>query len=337
MALYNDLVSASELTTFARRTQEDIEASRLPLSAFFPNSLVDSDVAKYTVGDTGLVPAAEFRSYDAESTIGSLRGGRRVAVQLPPVSQKNRIGELDTIRGRAGDGAAEEEIGRVAADTTSAVLNRIEALRGTVLETGRVTIDENGFFADEDLGRDADMTTNAAKMWSDAAGTPLDDLIAWAEKYEEKNGVLPGTILASNKVISAFQRSAQVSKAIGGNAERTVATLDEINALLGAYGLPGFTRFGKSVSIGGRTHKVLSEGKLFMLPAPGIELGQTVFGTTAEAGSPEYDIPVPDAPGVVAGVHQEWDPYAYWVRVNAIALPVMTAPNASMVATVLGG
>ena len=337
MALYNELMSAAELTTFARRTQEDIEANQLPLSAFFPNTLVDSDTAKYTIGDGGLTPAAEYRSYDAESTIGAVRGGRNVAVQLPPVSQKNRIGELDTIRGRAGEEAATDKIGRVTADTTRAVLNRIEALRGSVLETGRVTIEENGFFADEDLGRDEDMTTTAANLWSTAEGTPIDDLIAWAEKYEEKNGVLPGSILASNKVISAFQRSEQVRKAIGGNSDRTVATIDEINALLGSYEIPGFTRFGKSVNIGGQTRKVLSEQKIFFMPEPGIELGQTVFGATAEAGSPEYSIAAAEAPGVVAGVHQEWDPYAYWVRVNAVALPVMSNPNASMVANVLEG
>lgn len=73
-----------------------------------------------------------------------------------------------------------------------------------------------------------------------------------------------------------------------------------------------------------------------MLPAAGTnELGQTAFGTTAEANAPEYGIAPADAPGLIAGVKREWDPYAYWVRVNGIALPVMTNPNASMVAQVL--
>lgn len=336
MALYNDIIHAAELTVFARRTQQDVNAQYPSLSVFFPDSTVDSDVVKYTIVDGGLVPAAEYRSFDAESTIGGTRGGRQVALQLPPVSQKNRVGELDQIRARAGNTQAEEKIGQITADTTAAVLNRIDALRGTVLETGRVTIKENGFYADEDLGRKADMTTQAANQWDADTGTPIDDLIAWSEKYEDENGTLPGTLLASNKIISAFQRNKQVRDAIGGNAVRTIVTIDELNALLGSYDLPGFTRFGRSINIGGKRQPMLSPDKIFLLPTPGTkELGQTVYGTTAEANAPEYGIATAAAPGLVAGVNVEWDPYAYWVRVNGIALPVMTNPNASMVAQVL--
>lgn len=336
MALYNDLISASELTVFARRTQQDINAQSVSLAQFFPDTLTDSDVARYTIANGGLVPAAEYRSYDAESTIGGPRGGRQVALQLPPVSQKNRVGELDQIRARAGNEQAELKVGQVAADTTAAVLNRIEAMRGSVLETGRATINENGFYADEDLGRKADMTTQAANQWDAAEGTPLDDLLAWAEKYEDENGALPGTILASNKVISAFQRNKQVRDAVGGTAVRNVVSIEELNSVLASYDLPGFTRFRRRVNIGGATKDVLSPDKVFFLPAAGTnELGQTVFGTTAEANAPEYGIAAPDAPGLIAGMNIEFDPYAYWVRVNGIALPVMTNPNASMVAQVL--
>lgn len=338
MALYNDIIHASELTVFARRTQEDIDAQQVSLAAFFPSAPSDSDVVKYQIIDGGLVPAAEYRAYDAEASIGGLRGGRNVALQLPPVSQKNRIGELDQIRARGGNQQAQEKIGRVTAETVTAVMNRIEAMRGTVLETGRYTIAENGFYADEDLGRDPEMTTQAAKKWGESGAKPLDDLIGWAEKYEEVNGVLPGAILASNQVISTFQRDEQVRSAIGGTATRTVATLDEINGVLGSYGLPDLTRYGRSVRIGTKNKKILSPNKLFFLPATGSnELGQTVYGRTAEADSPEYGIPFADAPGLVAGVHAEWDPHAYWSRVNALALPVMTNPNASMVAEVLNG
>lgn len=336
MPLFNDIMHASELTVFARRTQEQIEAREGSLAAFFPATTTDSDTAKYTVTDGGLVPTAEYRSFDAEASVGQTRGGRRVAMQLPPVSQKNRVGELDQIRSRAGNEIAQERVGRVTADTVTAVMGRIEAMRGTVLETGRVTIAENGFYADEDLGRDPSMTTNAGTLWDADGAKPLDDLLAWAEKYEEVNGVLPGTILASQRIISIFQRSDQVRQSIGGTAVRNVATLDEINAVLASYGLPSMTRFGRSVQIGDKKKKLLSPNKLFFLPAAGsIELGQTVFGRTAEADDPEYGLAYNAGPGVVSSVHKEWDPYAYWVLVNALALPVMTNPDASMVATVL--
>lgn len=143
-------------------------------------------------------------------------------------------------------------------------------------------------------------------------------------------------ILASREIIAALQRSKNVHAAIGGAATRSIASLAEVNALLGSYGLPGLVSFSKSVNIGGQAKKVLSPKKLFFLPAPGTsELGQTVNGLTAEAGDPEYGIPAGTAPGLVASTLKQADPYSYWVRANAIALPVMTNPDASMVATVL--
>lgn len=337
MAIWSDLIEPRDLTVFARRTQAAAEAAEGSLSRWFPTVTVDGDTAKYTVAaDGGLVPTAEFRAWDTESPIANGVGGRRVTLELPPISLKARIGELDHIRDRHDTNNSLRIAARATARLVEAVTERMRVLQADILNTGRLTINENGFQVDNDLGRNVNMSVTASPRWDAASSDPIADLITWAEHYNAVNGVMPAVLLTSRRTVSVFQRNAGVLAAIGGNATRTVATLDELNALLGSYGLPGFTVFDRNADVGGTVRRYLPVGKVFLLPAAGSnELGQTVFGRTAEADAPEYGIAGGDGAGLVAALHQNFDPYSKWAHVVGIGLPIMTNPNASMVATVL--
>lgn len=337
MAIWRDLIEPRELTVFARRTQAAFEAAEGSLSRWFPSVSIDGDTAKYNVAeDGGLVPTAEFRSWDTESPIGNLVGGRRVALELPPISQKIRIGELDHIRDRNDTNNQQRIAARATARTVEAVLERMRVLQADILNTGRLTINENGFHVDNDLGRNANMSVTASPRWDADNSDPLEDLILWAEHYNAVNGAMPAVLLTSRRVVSVFQRNAAVVASVGGTAVRNVVTLDELNAVLGSYGLPAFTVFDRRVQVGNTVRRLLPEGKIFMLPAAGSnELGQTVYGRTAESDAAEYGLAAGEAPGLVAALHQEFDPFAKWSHVVGIGLPIMTNPNASLVATVL--
>lgn len=337
MELWTSAVEPAELTTFARQSQQQIEAAKGSLAAFFPSEVVDDVSVRYMKGKKGLVDAAEFRAFDAETTIGALEGGQRVTMDLPPVGQKIRIGELDQLRARTLDPSDERVQISVAKATERAVAAtdaRVEALRGSILESGKLVVNENGFNIDVDLGRSEDMTTTAGTLWGEGGATPLDDLLAWADQYATKNDTMPGTLLVSRKALSALQRSAQILSAIP-NSSVTVASVDVVNAILGSYGLPSVQLFDRKVKVGGTVRRVLDENKLFFLPAAGESLGKTTWGRTAEADDPDYAIAPAEGAGIVAAAHKVHDPYSYWARATAIALPVMTDPDASMVATVL--
>lgn len=336
MELWTSAVEPAELTTFARQSQQQIEAAAGSLASFFPSETVDDVAVRYMKGKKGLVDAAEFRAFDAETTIGALEGGQRVTIDLPPVGQKIRIGELDQLRARTLDPSDDRVQVSVAKATERAVAAtdaRVEALRGSILESGKLVVNENGFNIDVDLGRSEDMTTAAGTKWDQDGATPLDDLLAWADLYSDKNDVMPGTVLMSRKAVSALQRSQQILAATPSSA--TVASMDTINAVFGSYGLPTVQVFDRKVRVGGAVKRVLAEDKLFFLPAAGAALGKTTWGRTAEADDPDYSIAPAEGAGIVAAAHKVHDPYSYWARATAIALPVMTDPDASMVATVL--
>lgn len=333
MALWTDLVEPRELTVFARRAQADVEAAEGSLSNFFPSTLTDGDTVKYTITESGLVQTAEYRAWDTETGIGKLEGGQRVALELPPLGRKIRIGEFDHIRDRNDETNQMRIAARATATAVKAVTERLEVARADALNSGRIQIEENGFNVDVDLGRDEDLTVSAATAWDTDGSDPIQDILAWVETYTEmNNGEVPGTIMGSRKILSVLQRNAVINSAVGDN---TLVTLSSINSLLGSYGLPSITTFDRRANVGGTVRRLLPEENLFLLPAAGSNaLGQTVFGRTAEADDPEYGLAIAEAPGVVAALHREWDPFGYWTHVTGIGLPVMTNPNASMVATV---
>lgn len=336
MELWNEIVAPDELTAYARREQEELYRVD-SLATLFPQVTTMGNTVSYTVTENGLVPTAEFRSYDAEASIGGkTQKGRKITLELPPLSQKNRIGELDIMRSRGNlpDEVQRKTIAGTTSDVVGAVEDRMELARGEILETGRLTIEENGLYVDEDLGRDSDMTVAATTPWDDVDAAIIDELLGWIETYSDKgsNGV-PEVMVGSLKLRMALQKNLQVLSAISTVNTPVLASAEQLNQVLAAHGLPRFVTYDRKVNVAGVTRRVLSAEKLFFAPAA--NLGATVWGEAAEAYDPEYALSPGAEGGIVAAAHKTHDPYGFWVRATGVALPILTAPNASMVAGVL--
>lgn len=337
MALWTEVVKPAELTVYARRELAEIEREKGRLAQFFPIETVNKDTAEYRITDSGLVEAAEYRAFDSEASIDSGESGELVTIALPPVSRKSLITELDQVRSY---GASSDRFKvSIAAHTQKAVravTERLELARGRILETGRLTITENGYNVDIDLRRKSEMTVTASKLWSQPDSDPIMDIQDWAQAYSDMNDDVPGAIVCSRRIATILSRHSLIVKTLRPLGGLNFVTLEDINGLLNGLGLPGLVIYDRRVKFGGTINRVLSDSKVFMLPDPNTaKLGKTLFGRTAEAGDPAYSIGAEDAPGLVASAHKKDDPYQHWARANAIALPVLTTPNASMVAQVL--
>ena len=116
-----------------------------------------------------------------------------------------------------------------------------------------------------------------------------------------------------------------------------IVSVDVLNATLSAHGLAPIHVYDRKVN----GVRVTSDKKVFILPeavdpnSGSNILGATFYGPTLESMEPEYGIGAGDQPGVAAGAYKTKDPIGLWVHSNAIALPVLVNPVASMVATVL--
>jgi hypothetical protein len=346
MALWTDIVDPATLTGFVRADLADYEANRNTLAAFLPNRTINDIIARFSTGGSGIVDAAMYRAYDAETRIQSGPGVQRSTVELPPLGSKTRVSEYDRLRSIGADSpdAVLTSIERVAVQRARAVADRLEVARGVALVTATVSINENEFVATADFGRAAGHTVTAATLWSAGSPTPLSDLAAWTQTYIDANGQAPGAMLMSTAAITALQRTADFRTSavqLGGTLPGMIS-VDGVNQVLSGFGLPPIVRYDRTVRVNGTTQRVVAANKVILLPAPvaiddaeGTDLGGTVWGRTLESLEPNYNLDVADQPGIVVGAYKDDDPLSVWVRSAAIALPILANPNLSFCATVL--
>ena len=340
MALWTDLITPAELTGYVRTALEDLETNQASLAPWLPNTFVNDINVRFVKGRAGLVAEASFRAFDAEPEIAGGNAGQRVTLEMLPLGQKRIISEYDQLRSRnASDEVLRASILKEARNVARAIADRIERLRGTVLETGRATVNQDGkFFFDDDFGRIAGHNLTATSLWNTPEADRLTYLQTLVALYKETNdGQAPGSIVTSGRVMSALSAGNQFKTTLLGGATRP-AIANEVREYLIAADLPPITVYDRRTS-GGR---VLSDNKLLLLPAPvdalegESELGATFWGQTLTSQEADYEIADVDQPGVVVGAHKATSiPHIATVESDAIALPVLANANLSLAAQVL--
>lgn len=334
MNLWADLISPAELTGYAREHQRNIEESKGSLAAFIPNREVGDIVATFFQGESGLQPEANFRAYDAAPEVAGGKGGRRVTLSLPALGQTVPVSEYVQLRSRnATDAEVRDKVLETVELVVEAVSDRIERQRGIVLATGKSTIDQHNYVAEDDFGRAPELTTTAPQLWSDPEVSRLDYLETLADLYEEHNDERPGTLLVSRRIANALRKGKEF-ETVG---RRTTSA--DVNDILTDSGLPTVTVFERKTFSG----RVLPDDVALLLPAPvapdawnQTKLGATFWGRTLTSQDASYQIQASDQPGIVAGVYRNpTPPMIAEVTSDAIGLPVLANANLSLAAKVL--
>lgn len=338
MALWTDIIDPATLTGYIRESLARIEARRGSLARFLPNRIVPDINVRFVAGQSGLVPEAQFRAYDAEPTVGKRPSGRRTTLELPAIGQTIPVTEYDQLRTRgAADNVILSQILSTADQVVAAVSDRMERLRGIVLRTGVATIPEIG--AADSFGRDPSHTVTASALWSSATSVSrLADLQTWSDLYEATNGEAPGSILVSRRVQRVMAQGDEFKTSLVGGGSRP-ATVADINAIVEGAGLPPIEVYTRRTASG----LVLPDNELMMLPAAvdtddwqGTQLGASFWGQTLSSTEPEWEIEDEEQPGIVAGVYRSpKPPMIAEVVGDAIGMPVLANANLSLRATVL--
>lgn len=339
--LWTELLTPAEITGFARAAQEDFERTQGTLAQWLPNTAVNDVVVRTVVGADGSGDLAQYRAFDAETPIGSGGKAERKVFELLALGLKERISEYEQLRARGRDGAALVLGGAEAAAirVVRAISHRLEIARGQAIEAAALTIDENGVQQTVDFGRPDTSEVTVGTLWNADGASPIESMISLADAYTDaNNGEAPGCQLMSKRVVAALVRSGEIRGLVATMAGTPeIVSIDLLNSTLAAYGLPPIVIFDRKV----KGVRVLSDNKVFLLPAPvdptsgSNILGATFCGPTLEAQEPDYGIGVSEQPGIAVGLWKTKDPIAAWVHSNAIAMPILVNPVASMVATVL--
>ena len=342
MALIYDMADPQELQGFVREVQQERNTNRFILSQFLPTENIDEITWRANQGQLVDEDAAQVRAWDTESPIGNRQSIRRIMGELPPISQKYRLGEEERLRRRALERGSNQGIVDAiyddAAKGARAVAARIELLRGEALETGALAIDENGVVQDVDYGRDSDHEVSPGIVWSTtASATPITDELEWTTVYSDTNGIEPGVALTGKAVVNNLLLNAQYRDfaAVRGITPAFLS-LVQLNQVRTAYGLPPLFTYDVKIRVGGTQQRVISDNKVIYLPPSGEPLGRTFQGTTAEAleMADARAISTEGMPGMTCVVNKTDDPVAIWTNTSAIALPVLINPDLTLVATV---
>lgn len=330
LVLSSEFIAPNELTGYVRAALADLPQNTFGLSAYLPDVSTDDIDFRASVGGGGLSRAASFRAYDAESPISGRTGISRISGELPPISEKRRLGEYDRLKMRKLDDGIKNAILNDAVDLAKAIHARLEIARGEALSLGKVTLSENGLALEADFGRKATHTQTAVIRWDQAGSDPIADLRAWSAVYRATNGVRPAEALVSDQLVSTLlSNSAIRGYILPAGATQNIVTVDALNALLASFQLPKFTVYEAQIQDeNGDAKDILDPKRVIFLPPAGAKIGETLWGVTAEALDENYGIDSTDAPGVVVGSYSDNDPVAKWTKASAIALPVL--PNANL-------
>ena len=342
MALWTDIIDPATLTGYARASLADYEARKGTLARWLPNKIVDDIVARFVAGSSGLIDVADFRAYDAEITMGKAPDGKRVTIELPALGREIPVSEYNQLRQRGAnpsDEAIRATILRTMDTVVRAVADAQERMRGIVLQTGKATVPG---FMDDDFGRAAGHTVTAPALWSVAATDALGQMTSWSDTYSDANGDKPGAMVMSTRVLRAMATLDQFKTQLLNGASRP-ATVEDVNDLVTAHGLPPIYIYDRKVQVAGTPQKVVTDDRVMLLPEPveiddweGTELGATFYGRTLSSVEADWAIDADEQPGLVAGVFRaEKPPMIAEVIGDAIGMPVLANANLSFVADVI--
>lgn len=342
-SLWTDVIDPATLTGYARASLSDYEAAKGTLARWLPNRTVADIVVRFVAGQVGLVEVAQFRAYDAEPEIGKLPSRQRLTLELPAIGQNIPVGEYAQLRLRnAPDEPVLRSIQRTTDQVVRAVADAMERMRGIVLTTGKATINQTNYVAEDDYSRAAGHTVTAGSLWSSATSVSrLTDLTTWYDVYVNANGEAPGCLLMSQRALRILAAGDEFKLSLANGGSRP-ATPADVAAVIDGAGLPPIVVYDRRVSVAGTPTRVIADNRVLMLPAPvdpndaeGTDLGGTFWGQTLTSTELSWGIEDSEQPGIVAGVYRnEKPPVIAEVISDAIGLPVLTNPNLSLSATV---
>lgn len=330
MALWTDLVKPVQLTGVAREVIGKTDAGAETLADIFPNRTVPDTTFSWVVNGRAN-DVAQYRAFDAEAAIGGKSGMVEKTARLAPMSLKKRFGELDAIRRMAPNSPESVVAGasRLAAEVAQSFVSALVLHRSAALIDGKLSIrdDESGFIQEVDFGRRPDHTAVAAEDWATSAD-PIAQLEEWRDAFEEHTGVTPTKLKMGRAAASALTRNASVRVYLGTNAPTSVSD-EDVNRILGTRGLPQMEVV--SALVGGV--QAFKPGHIVLAAD---QAGLTPWGLTKSAGDSRFGLGGGDLPGMIVGAYQEDDPAIEWIIGNATVVPILTDPDLTFSAKVLG-
>lgn len=328
--------------------------------AWLPDLTIDQLKFSYILGANKKRVMAHVMGLNSESPIHGRPGlGEQVEGQLPPIKRKAQIDEEEILRvlaprtGTTDVQTAIDSVYNLLTDLKDTVSARVEWLRVQSLTEDSLVYDEGGAQFVFDFGYNnlfqinlgatagtavnGDGVTEAAfgPYWTDFANsTPIDDLNILCQRIRiATGGELARTVMSETQLQNMYKsvKTREMIRGAGAGVATTLITRSELDAVLAQYRIPPIETYDVVVqkeNADGSYADVrpMRTNAVTVMPAPA-DLGNTLWGPTAESRV-VYGTPLQgQAPGIWAGTYATEEPPSEWTKVAATCFPTIPGAN----------
>lgn len=169
------------------------------------------------------------------------RSGEIAQMGIKDVLTYEEIVALHEARNNGEKAAMVDKITLKAVDLVEAIQRRIDVIKMEVLTKGTFSFNKNNVFIDFDFGIPAEnkVVLTGENTWANPEHDVIGDLLDWVQAYEDANGEAPDVIYMSREVQALLLKNTTiVTEAVGQGSGRFRVSVDELNSVLGGYGLP---------------------------------------------------------------------------------------------------
>ena len=327
-----------DLREYARTKQEEDNIGNL----LFPNVKTNDLKIEYIVGGNQQPVTAEVYAPDTNTKLSSRVGYAKNILDMLLVKDSKYITEDEIVKLRNPRTEAEEQevLNKIFNDvdlTIESVYKRINMMRFEILQTGKLTLDENGVkgVVDYHMPDEHKETLKTTAKWTEATADPLANLDKWVDTIVADTGINPTRALMDKATLRLILNSELVRKGIYGVNSSIVPSLQNLNDFLMQHDLPTIAVYNEKYRLADGTVKPLVKENTVVL-MPDTKLGNTNFGLTAE----EVELPavnnldVRNQDFITSVIYRRIDPVARITKSVARAIPSFEACNQVFVATV---
>lgn len=214
--------------------------------------------------------------------------------------------------------------------------DRINVSKLQAIGTGRVSYDDNNVKITidftEDMPEEHKIVLTGDNTWDNPEHDVIGDLLDWSNQYEETNGKKADAIYTSRKVQALLLKNAVIVNEATGIADsgRGRVSVDELNSVLGGYGLPPVRLIAKSKAkvkspITGQVNDIelFPENRVVFISSG---IGTFKMGPTVANNF---------QPGIVLQAYDKQEPIQSILRTAAAGFPVIENPNLLLYADVI--
>lgn len=242
--------------------------------------------------------------------------------------------ELLKLHNPRNDGEFKAIIDKLVADggtVVSELRDRINVTKAQALTTGQVNYDDNNVKVSidftEDIPAEHKVVLTGTDAWTNEGADVIGDLLAWDQQYQDTNGKQADTILLTRQTQALLLKNAVIVAEAGRTAR---VSLDELNTILGGYGLPSITVVKKTSArvknpVTGAFDDVVlyPEGRVIFVSAG---VGKFLLGPTVENNF---------QPGIVLQAYDKNEPIQSILRAVAMGFPIIEQPSLLLYADVV--